>query len=164
MKKFICCILLAALLVVCASSAYAQVPSLSGSLFQYAKSALTNLASGDYQKVVTSLPFSDVSPSADEWRNLAEGSFSSLSGSSPQTRYAVAYWIGNVWKVAVPVSEPSSGGVETLVLVSEDGKTFTGYGCSSWKKVTGEFQSSDYVSWNEEYNASTSVVVENDLD
>lgn len=162
MKKTICCILIFMLLLACAGSALAEVPNLSGDLFQYAKGALKALADGDYQKVVTRLPFSDVSPSADEWRNLAEGGFSTLSGASPQTTYAVAYYIGNVWKIAVPVSEPSSGNVETLILISEDGQTFTGYGCMSWKKATGEYQSSNYVTWNEEYNASTSVLVEND--
>lgn len=163
MKRLISFIVLTALLLCCAGSALAEVPSLSENLFKYAKSALTALAAGDYEKVVTGLPFSDVSPSASEWRNLAEGSFSTLSGSNPQTKYAVAYWAGNVWKIAVPVSAPNSGSIETLVLVSEDGKTFTGYGCTSWKKVSGEYQSSSYVSWNEEYNASTSVVVENDF-
>jgi len=160
MKKILCCILLAAMLLSC-TCAVAEVPSLSESLFKYAKKAITALADGDYEKVVTGLPFSDVSPSAEEWRNLAEGSFSALAGSSPQTKYAVAYWTGNVWKVAVPVATPSSGSIETLVLVSEDGATFTGYGCSSWKKIESESQSSSYVSWNDEYNASTSVVVEN---
>lgn len=162
MKKLLICTLIAALLTVCAATALAEVPSLSESLFKYAKGALTSLASGAYDKVVTSLPFSDVSPSADEWRNFAQGSFSSLSGASPQTKYAVAYWVGSVWKVAVPVSEPSSGSVETLVLISEDGSTFTGYGCSSWSSVSSEYQGSKYVVWNDEYNASTSVVVESD--
>jgi len=161
MKKIISCILLAVLLFAC-TAAHAEVPSLSESLFKYAKTAITALAAGDYEKVVTGLPFSDVSPSAGEWRSLAEGSFSSLSGASPQTKYAVAYYTGSIWKVAVPVSKPDSGSVETLVLLSEDGKTFTGYGCTSWKKVEGEYQSSSYVSWNDEYNASTSVVIEND--
>lgn len=161
-KRAFCLILCIALLLICSSSAFAQAPSLSSSLFKCAKSALVSLADGDYQKVVTSLPFSGVSPSADEWRSLAEDGFSTLSGSSPQTKYAVAYRMGSVWKIAVPVSKPNSGSVETLVLVSEDGQIFTGYACSSWKKISAEFENSDYVTWNEEYNASTSVVVEND--
>lgn len=162
MKKIFCWILIASLLLICTGSALAQTPSLSSKLFKYAKRALEDLADGDYQAVVSTLPFSDVSPSADEWRRLAEGSFSTLSGASPQTRYAVAYRVGDFWKIAVPVSEPDSGSVETLVLVSEDGETFTGYGCSSWKKVSAELEASDYVTWNEEYTPMTSVVVEND--
>lgn len=162
MKKFFSMMLIAALLLLGAVSAHAEVPALSEGLFKYAKSALTCLASGEYDKVVTTLPFSDISPSADEWRSLAEGSFSSLAGSAPQTKYAVAYWTGRIWNIAVPVAEPSSGGVETLVLTSEDGRTFTGYACSNWSRVESEYESSAYVSWNKEYNASTSVVVELD--
>ena len=161
MKKWLCCILIVALACMSAS-ALAEVPSLSESMFKYAKGALSSLASGAYDKVVTSLPFSDVSPSADEWRSFAKGSFSSLSGSSPQTKYAVAYWTGRAWKIAVPVSEPSSGSVETLVLLSEDGSTFSGYGCSSWSSVCSEYQSSNYIVWNDEYNSSISAVVETD--
>lgn len=161
-KKAFCYLLCMALLLICTASAFAQAPSLSSNLFKYAKEALVTLANGDYQKVVTLLPFSGISPSADEWRSLAEDGFSSLSGASPQTRYAVAYQIGNVWKIAVPIATPDNSSVETLVLLSEDGQSFTGYGCTSWKKVMSELENSDYVSWNEEYNPSTSVIVEND--
>lgn len=161
MKKFLCCILIVVLAAM-SVAALAEVPSLSESLFKYAKGALTCLASGAYDKVVTSLPFSDVSPSADEWRSFAKGSFSSLSGGNPQTKYAVAYWTGRAWKIAVPVSTPDSGSVETLVLLSEDGSTFSGYGCSSWSSVCSEYQNSNFVVWNDEYNSSVSAIVEAD--
>lgn len=161
MKKTLCCLLIACILLFSAS-ALADVPNLSEKTFKYAKSAIKSLAAGDYNAVVTSLPFSDISPSADEWRNFAEGSFSSLSGSNPQTKYAVAYWTGHAWKIAVPVSEPSGSGVETLVLISEDGRSFTGYGCSSWGSIEDELRSTNYVIWNDEYHGSTSVIVEPD--
>ena len=64
----------------------------------------------------------------------------------------------------MPVSDPASSDVEVLVLISEDGKSFTGYGCTTWGKVKKEYQNADYVQWNEEYNASTSVVIEFDED
>ena len=160
MKKIICCTLVAILLLTAA--ALAEVPSLSENMFNYAKGTLSCLASGAYDKIVTSVPFSGVSPSADEWAGFAQGGFTDLTGSSPQTKYAVAYWTGSSWKIAVPVSEPSSGSVETLVLISEDGQSVTGYGCSSWSQVCSEYESSSYVSWNAEYNASTSAVVEMD--
>ena len=160
MKKIICCTLVAILLLTAA--ALAEVPSLSENMFNYAKGTLSCLASGAYDKIVTSVPFSGVSPSADEWAGFAQGGFTDLTGSSPQTKYAVAYWTGSSWKIAVPVSEPSSGSVETLVLISEDGQSVTGYGCSSWSQVCSEYESSSYVSWNSEYNASTSAVVEMD--
>ena len=162
MKRFLSYILIAAVLF-CVAAAQAEVPSLSEKMFKYAKAALSCLATGEYDKVVTSLPFSDISPSADEWRSFAQGSFSSLSG-KPQSKYAVAYWTGREWKIAVPVAETASDSVETFVLVSEDGSSFSGYGCTSWSKVNVEYQNSSYVSWNEEYNASTSVVIESDED
>jgi len=162
MKRFLSCFLIVVLLF-CMAAAQAEVPALSEKLFRYAKGALACLASGEYDKVVTNLPFSDISPSADEWRSFAQGSFSALSA-SPQTQYAVAYWTGRAWKIAVPVVAPVSGSEETLVLVSEDGSSFSGYGCTSWSKVQGEYQNSAYVTWNEEYNASTSVIIEKDAD
>ncbi|MDO5323614.1 MAG: hypothetical protein Q4G06_06300 [Clostridia bacterium] len=160
MKRIICCTLVAILLLTAA--ALAEVPSLSENMFKYAKGTLSCLASGAYDKIVTSVPFSGVSPSADEWAGFAQGGFTDLTGSTPQTKYAVAYWTGSSWKIAVPVSEPSSGSVETLVLISEDGQSVTGYGCSIWSQVCSEYESSSYVSWNSEYNASTSAVVEMD--
>ena len=161
MKRIICCMLVAAMLG-CAVIAHAAAPSLSENMFKYAKASLTALADGAYEKLVANLPFSGMSPSAKEWQSLAERGFSGLAGSTPQTRYAVAYFSGNVWKIAVPVSEPSHGNVETLVLISEDGSTFTGYSCALWSSVTLEYQAADYVTWNEEYSASTSVFVEFD--
>ena len=160
MKKRFCCTLLAILLLT--SVALAEVPSLSENMFKYAKGTLSCLASGAYDKIVTSVPFSGVSPSADEWAGFAEGGFTDLPGSTPQTKYAVAYWTGMSWKIAVPVSEPNSASVEALVLISEDGQSVTGYGCSSWSQVSSEYESSNYVHWNAEYNASTSAVVEMD--
>ena len=161
MKKILCCTLIAALLIAAAAPALA-VPSLNSDMIAYAKSALSSLAAGDYDRVVTGLPFSGLSPSADEWRSFAEGGFSSLSGSTPQSKYAVAYWTGRLWRVAVPVSDPSSDDVEALVLSSEDGSSFTGYACLSWASVRAEYQGADYVSWDEEYSMSTSAIVEND--
>ena len=163
MKRFLCCTLIATLLFAASVPALAaDVPSLNTKMFDYAKAALKCLASGDYDRVVTGLPFSGLSPSADEWRSFAQGAFSNLSGSSPQTNYAVAFWAGRAWRVCVPVSEPSSDSVEALVLSSEDGSTFTGYACVTWDSVRSAYQSADYVSWDKEYSASTSAIVEND--
>lgn len=163
MKHFISLILIAALLLCCAS-ALAEVPELKENMFKYAKNTLACLASGDYDRIVTSVPFSDLSPSADEWRDLAEYGFRDLSGSAPQKKYAVAYWTGRVWEIAVPVSEPSDSDVEVLVLISEDGRSFTGYACTDWGSVEDEYHDADYVQWNDEYNGSTSVVIEFDED
>ena len=158
MKKIIAFALAFVLLLACAC---AEVASPSDKLFKYAKEALYSLSAGDYDHLVTALPFSDMSPSADEWRSFAKGSFTSLP-TMPQQQYAVAYWLGDCWKVAVPVSEPDSDWVETLVLISEDGMSFTGYGCTMWAQVRSEYQSAEYVRWNEEYFGGTFAIVEFD--
>ena len=162
MKRFLCCTLIAALLIAAAVPALADVPALNSKMIAYAKGALSCLAAGDYDRVVTGLPFSGMSPSADEWRSFAQGAFTNLSGSNPQSKYAVAFWAGRAWRICVPVSEPSSDSVEALVLSSDDGSTFTGYACVTWDSVRNAYQSADYVTWDEEYSASTSAIVEND--
>lgn len=160
MKKFCCWILIALMLL--SAAACAQAPVLSENMFKYTKAALAALAAGAYEKVVANLPFSGVSPSAKEWRSLAEAGFSALTGSNPQSEYAVAWWNGRMWKIAVPVAAPAKDDVESLVLFSADGETFTGYSCEIWGSVMRDVQEADYVSWNEEYNASTSALVEFD--
>ena len=162
MKRFLICAIIAAMLTAAAVPALADVPALNSNMIAYAKGALSCLAAGDYDRVVTGLPFSGMSPSADEWRSFARGAFTDLSGTTPQTQYAVAFWYGRAWRVCVPVSEPSSDSVEALVLTSEDGSTFTGYACVTWDSVRSAYQSADYVSWDKEYSTSTSAIVEND--
>lgn len=145
------------------TTAFAQIASPSEKLFAYAKGALYCLAVGDYDQLVTALPFSDMSPSTDEWQNFAQGSFTTLAGSMPQQKYAVAYWQSGSWKVAVPVSEPSNDMVEALILISEDGRSFSGYGCALWGQVRSEYQAAEYVRWNEEYFGGTSAIIEFDM-
>ena len=161
MKRLFSWILIAVLL--CAIPAHAQTPALSENMFKYTKATLTALAGGAYEKIVANLPFSGGCPSAKEWKSLAEGSFTALTGSAPQTQYAAAWWNGRMWKIAVPVSEPDHEAVEALVLFSEDGSSFTGYSCAEWGSVERELQKADYVAWNEEYFSSTSVFVESDV-
>ena len=160
MKKIILFMLAAVMLM---TAACAEVSQPSEKLFAYAKAALRCLAIGDYDQLVTSLPFSELSPSADEWQNFARGSFTTLIGAAPQQQYAVAYWQDSFWKVAVPVIEPSGDWVEALILVSEDGKSFSGYGCALWGQIRSEYQAADYVRWNEEYFGGTSAVIEFDM-
>ncbi|MBQ8506972.1 MAG: hypothetical protein IJ466_06045 [Clostridia bacterium] len=159
MKRILSCVLIAAMLICCAA-AYAEVPKLSENMFKYAKNTLACLATGAYDKIVTSVPFSDLSPSADEWASFAEGSFESLRGAAPQKKYAVAYWTGRCWEIAVPVSAPESGDVEALILATEDGRSFSGYGYAEWEDIREDYQDADYVQWDEEYNGSTSVIIE----
>jgi len=153
MKKIICLLIIACLIV--PSALAGSVPKLDNNLFDYAKKALTCLASGEYERIVSNLPFSDVSPSASEWQSFA-GNFRDLS--DPQIEYAVAYWNGICWNVAVPVSDPVDGGIEVLVLTSFDGISFSGYRYGIWEQIQTEYASSDYVSWNKEYSGSAPMV------
>lgn len=158
MKKMIA--LMLALLML-GASALADVPKLSDRLFTRAKEALVCLSSGEYERLVTGLPFSDAAPSASEWERFA-GNFSDLSG--VQSDYAVAYWRGESWFVAVPVHTPSDADVEVLVLTSGDGDAFNGYRYSTWGKVQKEYRDSDFVRWNEEYLGGNAMVMADSVD
>ena len=153
MKKLMCIVLIVLLI---GTTALAGAPQLSDSLFSSAKQAVGYLASGEYERLVTLLPFSDVAPSASEWERFA-GNYSDLT--HVQSDYAVAYWTGSVWKVAVPVQVPESGSVEVLILSSEDGDTFSGYRYATWNKVEEECGDSDHVRWSKEYVGGTPTVV-----
>lgn len=152
MKKVLC-ILLALMLI--GSTAFA-VPQLSEGLFNSAKQAMVVLASGEYERLVTLLPFSGDAPSAAEWERFA-GIFSNLS--NIQTDYAVAYWSGSNWNVAVPAQVPDSPDVEALVLGSDDGVSFIGYRYATWSRIESEYSASDYVIWNREYVSGAPTVV-----
>lgn len=144
--------LLIALLLIAASSAYAseiEIPRIADTLFDSAKQALFYLSSGEYERLVTLLPFSDVAPSAKEWQNFVEGNFKSLV--DVQTEYSVSYWSGEFWSLAVPASNPDSDDVEALVLTSEDGETFSGCCYAIWKDVKEDYEASAYVVWNKEF-------------
>lgn len=153
MKKMLA--LLLAIALICCASAVAA-PKLSDRLFACTKQALQCLSSGEYERLVTGLPFADVAPSAKEWKRFA-GNFSDLS--RVQTDYAVAYWRGDSWCVAVPVRAPADGGVEVLVLTSGDGKAFNGYRYSTWGRIQQEYRDSDHVCWNEEYMGGDAMVM-----
>jgi len=146
------------LILIGSVDAYAEVPQLSENLLTCAKQALVYLSSGEYERLVTLLPFSGVAPAASEWESFATGNFTTLDD-GVQTEYAVAYWTGSAWKVAVPVDEPSEGGVETMVLTSGDGSTFSGYGFSSWSKVKTEYENASYVTWKREYMESAPMIL-----
>ena len=155
MKKTMTVVTALALLLI-GATALAAAPQLDDGLFLSARKAMGCLSSAEYERVVTLLPFSDVAPSAAEWERFA-GNFSTLDNA--QTDYAVAYWTGSLWKLAVPAQNPDSGDVEVLVLSSEDGSSFTGYRYATWDQVETDLGSSDHVTWNKEYVGSAPVVV-----
>lgn len=153
MKKLLCMVLIGLLV---GATALAAAPQFSDSLFDSAKQAVAYLASGEYERLVNLLPFSDVAPSASEWENFA-GNYSDLN--NVQDDYAVAWWTGNVWILAVPVQVPDSGSVEVLALSSEDGATFAGYRYATWGRVVEEYSASEKVLWKQEYLGGTPTVI-----
>ena len=153
MKKILC---LTLALMLIGALALADAPEFSDTLFSSAKQAVKYLASGEYERLVTLLPFSDVAPSAAEWESFA-ANYSNLS--SVQSDYAVAFWKGGVWVVAVPIQEPLDGSVEALALSSEDGATFNGYRYATWSQVEAACSQSSHVLWNDEYVGGTPTVV-----
>ena len=144
MKKMMLILLALALAAMPALAA----PQLSDSLFSAAKQAAECLMTGDYDRLAGAMPFSGGAPSADEWASFA-GNYSD-SGHAQQ-KYAVGYWTGGGWRVAVPIETPDSPDVETLLLTSDDGATFSGYRYATWGQVEREYAGSDHVVWSSEY-------------
>jgi len=153
MKKAVLTIM--ALLLI-GSVALAGAPKLSAGLFDSAKQALCLLASGDYEGLSDRLPFSGSAPDAHQWQSLAE-SFADLS--SVQTDYAVGFWTGNIWVIAVPVQPPSDGSVEVLAFSSEDGTSFNAFRYATWKQIETACGKSSRVIWNQEYVGGSATVV-----
>ena len=153
MKKVLCVALVCLLI---GTTALAGAPKLSDSLFGSAKKAVGYLASGEYERLVTLLPISDSSPSASEWERFADN-YSNLS--HIQSDYAVAFWTGSIWVVAVPMQVPDSGSVEVLALSSEDGSSFNGYRYATWSQIEKAYSDSSRVVWNREYVGENATVV-----
>ena len=153
MKKVLC-IALALLLI--GAAALAGAPKLSNSLFGCAKKAVGYLASGEYERLVTLLPFSGSSPSASEWESFADN-YSDLS--HIQSDYAVGFWNGSIWVIAVPLQVPDSGSVEVLALSSEDGSSFNGYRYATWSQVEKAYSDCKRVVWDQEYVGDKATVV-----
>ena len=155
--KRIVSVFLALMMLLSVAAAASEVPQISAGMFMTAKQALVSLAAGEYEKLVTLLPFSDVAPSASEWQNFAEGNFTTLAD-GVQTDYAVAYWSGGMWWLAIPAHEPCDDTVETFVLSSADGVSFSGYRYSTWAEVKSEYLFAPYVTWDVEYIGGSPVV------
>ena len=160
MKKIIS--IFAAILLVMSCWAYAEngVIALDDSLFATAKDALILFENGDYDGAAGLLAFG----TPEEFEKFVCGNFKTLGESPVQTIVSVAWWNGGAWQVAVPLHEPVSGDIETLVLVTDniDCTTFCGYRYADWKYVETELTRSDYVLWNEEYVAVESMIIYTD--
>ena len=153
MKKILLAILA---LLLAGTAALAGTPKLSPDLFDCAKDALLDLAAGDYEGLCQRIPFSDSAPDINWWAALAEA-YSDLT--DVQTDYAVAFWTGGIWILAVPVQPPSDGSVEALAFSSEDGSSFKACRYATWEQVENAFSDSSRVIWDKEYVGGNATVV-----
>jgi len=143
-------------LLLAGSVALAGTPKLSSSLFDSAKDALLDLAAGDYEDLRDGMPFSGEAPDIDWWSALAEA-YNDLS--DVQTDYAVAFWTGGIWVLAVPVQPPSNGSVEAIAFSSEDGSSFKACRYATWEQVEDAYSDSSRVIWDKEYVGGSATVV-----
>lgn len=130
------------------------IPQLDEALFDDAKQILLYFADGDYESAAALLEFTD----ADELKKFVTGNFTCMD-SDVQTFVSVAFWGYNSWYIAVPLADPVDGFVETLMLRSDDGDTFSGYKYCLWSEAESEYSKSDYVTWNEEYATADNLYI-----
>ena len=128
------CMALAVLLLLSALTGLAA-PELSKKLLKTAESAAAYLASGEYERLVTLLPYSGVAPGAAEWERFARN-YDRLVPVVPTQ--AVAYWMGECWIIAVPMADDIDEDTEALILLTEDGSAITGYRYATWAQVKKE--------------------------
>ena len=128
------CMALAVLLLLCALTGLAA-PELSKKLLKTAESAAAYLASGEYERLVTLLPYSGVAPGAAEWERFARN-YDRLVPVVPTQ--AIAYWMGECWVIAVPMADDIDEDTEALILLTEDGSAITGYRYATWAQVRKE--------------------------
>jgi hypothetical protein len=149
---FLCAALLAAFPVV------ASAKNLNEALFEDAKDALTMISYGEYQKALDKLNFTQP-PTEAEFEDFVCFELDSVLTQTVQTDVAVCFHKSKKLYLAIPVEEPVSRDVETLVLSSTDGEQFDGYKAASWGSVMKQVKQDDAAVWNEPYDPGTLVVV-----
>jgi len=155
-RKIAALLLCAALLA--ASPIIASARDLNEALFEDGKEALTLISYGEYQKALDILNFTKP-PSASEFEDFVCFELDSVLTQTVQTDVAVCYHRGKKLYLAIPVEEPVSRDVETLVLSSADGERFDGYRAASWGDVAKLVRQDDAAVWNLPYDPGTLVVV-----
>ncbi len=148
----VCAALLAAFPVI------ASAKDLNEALFQDAKDALTLVSYGEYQKALDKLNFTQP-PAESDFEDFVCFELDSVLTQTVQTDVAVCYHKGKKLYLAIPVEEPVSRDVETMVLSSTDGEQFDGYKALSWGDVMKSVKADDAAVWNEPYDPGTLVVV-----
>ena len=143
MKKKLMMIM-AALLALMPLGALADVDI---ALFDQAKSALSYISYGEYAKA---LKMMGLSSDGDDVKRLKAAVGSGLSTAlygEVQTVVAVYYASEKGYRLCVPVEDPSVGGVEALVMLSQDGRVFDGYQTAMWTDCTRDAALSGEVVW-----------------
>jgi hypothetical protein len=136
----------------------ASAKGMDDSLFDSAKEALTLMSYGEYAKALKKLDFADP-PSEADFEDFVCFELDDVLTQSVQTDVAVSFRRGKKLYLAIPVEEPSSRDVETLVLSSANGTRFDGYRAASWGDVMKQVNADDGAVWNEPYDPGTLVVV-----
>lgn len=148
----LCAALLAAFPII------ASAKNLDEALFKDGKEALTLISYGEYQKALDKLNFTEP-PAESDFEDFVCFELDSVLTQMVQTDVAVCYHKGKKLYLAIPVEEPVSRDVETLVLSSSDGKQFDGYKSASWGDVMKLVKQDDAAQWNLPYDPGTLVVV-----
>lgn len=156
MKKIISIIAILSLLFSFAAFGESAVIELDEQLFADAKQALVYFEAADYESAAVLLEFAD----AAELEKFITGNYTTFGAEPVQTTVSVAWWTGSAWILAVPLYEPGTPEVETLVLLTgPDCTTFCGYTYALWGDVETVLAECDYVTWNEEYVPADSMVI-----
>ncbi len=155
-KRWTALLLSAALLA--ATPLLVSAKTLDEALFDNAKEALTLISYGEYQKALDKLDFVNP-PSEADFEDFVCFELDAALTQAVQTDVAVAYHKGKKLYLAIPVEEPSSRDVETLVLSSSDGAQFDGYKSDTWGDVTKLVKDDAAAVWNEPYDPGTLVIV-----
>lgn len=148
------CLALAVCLLLGGSALAAQPDD---SFYDVGREALLKMASGDVDGAVARIGFSfdpnDSTYSEDGFRRIVSDKYAPYFDEEPvlQTT-AVAFYMDNLWYLALPVSEPDGDRMETFVLISPDQATFTGYAALNWSTVQSMSDMADECYWNVEYN------------
>ncbi len=132
--------------------------ALDDSLFDSAKEALTLMSYGEYEKALNKLDFVNP-PSEADFEDFVCFELDDVLTQAVQTDVAVSFRRGKKVYLAIPVEEPSSRDVETLVLSSSNGAQFDGYRAATWGDVTKLANDDAGAVWNEPYDPGTLVVV-----
>jgi len=128
----------------------------SEEFYNTGRNALMLLSHGDVdgalELIAFQFPAEDMTYSEEGFRQIVEGKYQPfLDENASVQAIAVAFYMDNLWYLALPVCEPTSDDIETLVLISPDQAVFTGYAALSWSAVLEMSDLAEENYWNVEY-------------